>query len=167
MPHAAPADPPALQLSRWLPYRLFIVAARIARPLQSYYGERFELSQPAWRILATIAERAEASASEIAHACALDAFSVSRGIAQLVQRGYAVRGRARADRRRAAVSITAAGRQVFDDIARLGRAIEDALLVEVDTAQRAVLDTLLQRLDAASTQIEAGGWPALLPQAGR
>ncbi|MGN1287622.1 MAG: MarR family transcriptional regulator, partial [Bradyrhizobium sp.] len=83
MKQTAPAADDGLKLSTWLPYRLFLVAAQVARPLESFYGETFGLSQAGWRILAVIAERDAANASEISRACALDPFATSRGIGQL------------------------------------------------------------------------------------
>ena len=155
------ATPEPLRLSRWLPYRLFIIAAHIARPLETFYSERFGLTQAAWRILATIAERSGASASEIGRACALESFVVSRGIALLVSRGFAVRSTARADRRFAAVEITAAGIDAFGEIARLGRVIESDLLSVLDDAERDAVADMLRRMEDASARIEADGWRAL------
>ncbi len=204
MKQTAPVSDDGLKLSAWLPYRLFLVAAQVARPLERFYGETLlpaaagprstgsphsaarsrrgcwrgcqrpnasrsippspglrekargsmptagahcamtparhdsppvradraalgrrragngdagrrdaravvgraahGLSQAGWRILAVIAERDAANASEIGRACALDPFAVSRGIGQLVELGFAVRRSGRTDRRFAAVS---------------------------------------------------------------
>jgi DNA-binding MarR family transcriptional regulator len=158
-PNTASSD--SLRLSEWLPYRLFIIAARIARPLETFYGERFGLSQAAWRILAIVAERTGASASEIGQACALDPFAVSRGIGQLVERGFARRATARTDRRFAAVSITARGRAAFDEIAALGQVIEADLLAPLSNAEQDILDGVLRKLEGESARIESGGWRSL------
>src|SRR5258707_5908122 len=98
MPEPRAEQPTPLRLSAWLPYRLFIVAAQVARPLEAFYVERFGLSQAAWRVLAVVAERTGVSASEISPACALDPFAVSRGISQLIARGFVRRTTAKADR---------------------------------------------------------------------
>ena len=82
-------------------------------------------------------ERPGASASEMAHACALDPFAISRAIAQLVERAFAKRRAARADRRFAAVTVMACGRAVFDEIAALGRLIETELCAALSAAERA------------------------------
>jgi hypothetical protein len=73
----------------------------------------------------------------MAHACALDPFAVSRAIAQLVERAFAKRRAARADRRFAAVTVMACGRAVFDEIAALGRLIETELCAALSAAERA------------------------------
>lgn len=157
--------PPSLRLSNWLPYRLFIVAAQIARPLEAFYGERFGLSQAGWRILATIAERSGSSAGEIGRACALDPFAVSRGIGQLVELGFARRSIAKSDRRVASIAITRKGREAFDEIATLGRAIETGLLSVLSDDEQRTIGPALGKLAAESARIEAAGWRALLDDA--
>lgn len=165
-PYPSPAADDGLKLSTWLPYRLFLVAAQIARPLEDFYGETFGLSQPGWRILAVIAERDGANAAEIGRACALDPFATSRGIGQLVELGFAVRRSGKTDRRTAAVSITRSGRAAFNRIAALGSAIEARLLAPLSEGERAMLDSAVAKLEAESARIDTGGWRALLAQAG-
>ncbi|WP_233475335.1 MarR family winged helix-turn-helix transcriptional regulator [Bradyrhizobium brasilense] len=163
---AAPASDDGLKLSAWLPYRLFLVTAQVARPLERFYGETFGLSQAGWRILAVIAERDAANASEIGRACALDPFAVSRGIGQLTELGFAVRRSGKSDRRFAAVSITRSGRAAFNRIAALGNAIEARLLARLSESERATLDSALTRLEGESARIDADGWRALRDDAG-
>jgi len=163
---AAPASDDGLKLSAWLPYRLFLVAAQVARPLESFYSETFGLSQAGWRILAVIAERDAANASEIGRACALDPFAVSRGIGQLTELGFAVRRPGKTDRRFAAVSITRNGRTAFNRIAALGGAIEARLLARLSDSERTTLNSALTRLEGESARIDAVGWRALLDDAG-
>lgn len=161
-----PQPPATLHLSEWLPYRLFIVAAQVARPLEAFYGERFGLSQAAWRVLAVVAERKGVSASEISRACALDPFAVSRGIGQLVERGFIRRTAAKADRRYASVSITASGTAAFNEIAALGRVIESDLLASLSERERRSLGAALSSLEGASARIEAAGWRSFQERAG-
>ncbi|KVN03432.1 MULTISPECIES: MarR family transcriptional regulator [unclassified Burkholderia] len=156
-----------LRLGNWLPYRLFVVAAQVARPLEAFYSERFGLTQAAWRILAVNAERTGANATEIGLACALDPFTVSRGIGQLVTLGFARRTAAKNDRRFASVTITAKGRAAFDEIAALGIAIERNLLATLSNDETRVLDAALRKLENASARIEAGDWRALVGQRAR
>lgn len=151
----------ALRLSAWLPYRLFVVAAQIARPLEAFYGENFGLSQAGWRVLAVIAERDGANASEIGRACGLDPFAVSRGIGQLVELGHATRRTAKMDRRHAAVTITRRGRDVFYRIAVLGRTIETNLLLVLSAEERAMMDGALRKLAGESRRMEELGWRGL------
>lgn len=154
----------SLRLSDWLPYRMFIVATRVARPLESLYGERFGLSQAGWRVLAVIAERDGVSASEIGRACGLDPFAVSRAIAQLVDLGFAFRGTGKTDRRMAAVAITDEGRAAFGEIARLALELEARLLATLSGAERAALDRALTKLDRESALFESLPWHRILDE---
>jgi DNA-binding MarR family transcriptional regulator len=150
-----------LHLTAWLPYRLFIVAAQVARPLEAFYSETFGLSQAGWRILAVIAERDGASAAEIGRACALDPFAVSRGIGQLVELRFATRRVAKTDRRFAAVFMTRHGRSAFAEIAALGHAIERRLLSALSEEERGIIDGVLRKLEAESARVETLGWQRL------
>ena len=147
MKQTAHAAEDGLKLSSWLPYRLFLVAAQVARPLESFYSETFGLSQAGWRI-------------------ALDPFATSRGIGQLKELGFAVRRAGKSDRRFAAVSITRSGRTAFNRIASLGSAIEARLLARLSQSERTTLDSALTRLEGESARIDAGGWRALLDDTG-
>ena len=167
-PIPAPADAaPALELGRWLPYRLFVVAGRVAELLESFYGPRWGMGLPAWRILAVVADRPGVSAREIARACGLDPVAVSRGIAQLGALGFARREAAAQDRRYASVTLTAAGEAAFAEIAGLAWAIETRLLAALPEAERVALDRTLDRLDTASGKMVGAGWRALLAEADR
>lgn len=162
---ASSSSAPVLELGRWLPYRMFVVAGRVAELLESFYGPRWGLGLPAWRILAVVADRPGVSAREIAWACGLDAVAVSRGIAQLVTLGFARREAGAKDRRYASVTLTQDGEATFAEIAALARAIEAKLLAALPEAERAALDRALDRLDTASGKIAGAGWRALLAEA--
>ena len=71
-----------VQLEKWLPYRFFIIAARVAELLADYYGPRYGLTQAAWRILAVVGDKPGMSARQIRHAAGLDQFATSRAIGE-------------------------------------------------------------------------------------
>lgn len=150
-----------LQLDRWLPYRLFRVSVRVANLLEDYYGPRFGLSRPAWRVLSVIGHTPGLSAGQIARAAGLDAFSVSRAITQLRDLGFAERGAARRDRRFAAVTLTDAGREAFLELSALADRIEKTLLTAIPADQRAMFDAILTALDDVSAALEARGCQSL------
>ncbi|WP_052341090.1 MarR family winged helix-turn-helix transcriptional regulator [Salinarimonas rosea] len=164
----APRDPALdaspLALEAWLPYRLFIVSARVAGVLEGYYGPTYGLTQASWRTLAVIGDRPGLSAGEIARAAGLDQFATSRTIAHLMKLGFAERASATRDRRRASLSLTRAGTGAFADIARLARGIEDTLESGLSAAERRALDGALARLDEASAALAARGWRGLEPR---
>ncbi|EDU07385.1 transcriptional regulator, MarR family [Burkholderia pseudomallei 1655] len=156
-PDAAP-----LRLDEWLPYQLFLPAQHVARVLAEFYGPRYGIGQPAWRILATIVDRPGTNARQIGAALGMDAVSVSRGIAQLVGAGFARRDAARNDRRYACVMATPAGRAAFDDIAAVCIAVERRLLDVLPPEERATLAVALPKIGRESERIAIVGWQRLL-----
>jgi len=153
---------PVLRLDQWVPYRLFIISARVAELVADYYGPRYGLSQAAWRILAVVGDKPGMSARQIRHAAGLDQFAVSRALGQLQHLGFAQRSAAGRDRRRAEVHLTAEGERVFRDLSRISLAIETELLSTLDDDQKNALGTLLNELDRTSAGIVSRGLPAIL-----
>lgn len=146
-----------LHLDQWLPYRLFIIAARVAEPLADYYGPRYGLSQAAWRILAAVGDKPGMSARQIRHAAGLDQFATSRAIAQLCELGYAERNAAERDKRRAEVHLTRKGEAVLDDLTKICLSIENELWAGLSERQRGELNALLDVIDKGSVGIASRG----------
>lgn len=149
---------PTLSLRQWLPYRMFIVAGRVAQTLTDFYGQTYGLSQTGWRILATLADRPGATAQEIGRACAFDQVTVSRGIGHLVSLGFVTRQQGANDRRYAVLNLTPTGREAYERIADLALAAEEKLHSVLSTEERDRLAGVLDRLEGASAEIEAAGW---------
>jgi DNA-binding MarR family transcriptional regulator len=163
MNESEPTDNRPLRLGQWLPYRLFIIAARVAELLADYYSRRYGLTQGGWRVLAVVGDKPGLSAREIRHASGLDQFAVSRAIGQLRELGYAERNPAGRDRRRAEVFLTAEGAKVLLDLSRIGLAIERELLAGVSAKHRAELDGLLSEIDKTSVGLVSRGLRTIVP----
>ena len=143
---------------------MFVVAGRVAELLESFYGPRWGMGLPAWRILAVVADRPGVSAREIARACGLDAVGASRGIASRRPRLRPARGRGAGSALRLGDADGRRGGCLRRD-RDPGPAIEVKLLAALPEAERAALDRALDRLDAASGRITGAGWRALLAEA--
>ena len=162
MQKANPSDNRPLNLGRWLPYRMFIVAARVAELLSDQYS-RYGLTQAAWRVLAVVGDRPGISAREIQHAAGLDQFAASRAIALLRKLAFADRRTSERDRRRAEVVLTLSGQQALSEISRIALHIEQELIADISPNDRADLDKLLARIDSASVDLTARGLMAGQP----
>jgi DNA-binding MarR family transcriptional regulator len=156
-------DTPPIRLEKWLPYRMFIIAARVAELQSDYYGPRYNLSQASYRVLAVVGDKPGMSARQIRHAAGLDQFAVSRAIALLRDLGYVERNAADRDRRRAEVFLTDEGKVVFEDLSRVGKAIEDALIDAIPAGQVAQLDKVLTEIDKASAALASQGLRTIMP----
>ena len=78
---------------------------------------------------------------------------VSRAVALLERRKLVTRRANRDDLREAFLSLTPAGRDIYDELAPMARDFVQQLLDTVDAADRAALDRALKKLAERSAQL--------------
>ena len=157
MPKASSA---ALELDRFLPYRLAVLTSAMSAAIATHYADRYGLSIPQWRTLAVLARRPGLTAAEITARGAMDKVAVSRAVTGLVARGLVRRRTVARDRRSSSLTLTARGRTVYGEIAPWARDYEQALLVVLSASERRVLDDALDKLLAAASTPAARRSPA-------
>lgn len=139
-PDNANCDPiEAFALERFTPYRLNDVAERASRSFATIYGERYGLSRPQWRCLATIGQFGRTTARRICEHSSMHKTKVSRAVFALEQRKWLVREADADDRRTEHLALTAAGGRVYRDLARAGQAYEDNLVMALGAENAAAL----------------------------
>ncbi len=143
---AAVPDAP-LPLDRWLSYRFGMVTSRIGRLVATLVRERHGLKLWEWRALAVIARFEPLSAKELSARSSTDPILVARAISALTGKGLASRDADPADRRRAVLRLTDAGRAMHDDVARAAMRIERVLAEPLTSDERAVLARALDKID--------------------
>lgn len=166
-PNATPGrsghGPARLELDRFLPYRLSVLANTVSSGIARLYAERFQLTIPEWRVLAVIGCYGPQSANEVCRRTAMDKVRVSRAVAGLTGAGRLKRAVDRGDRRRSVLTLTAKGMAVHDRIVPLARAAEARLLHDLSAAERRQVDRLVARLQDRAQAILAperdGTWP--------
>jgi len=77
-----------------------------------------DITEPQWRVLRVVKDRAPTDATGIAEVCLLHAPSVTRILKDLERRGLVVRVLDASDRRRTLISLSPAGRALVDEISR-------------------------------------------------
>jgi DNA-binding MarR family transcriptional regulator len=142
----APANPPALSLERFVPYRLSVLANTVSAALSGAYARRFGLTVPEWRVIAVLARAPGLSAAEVAARTAMDKVAVSRAVASLASGGRVRRTQATRDRRRSVLTLTTRGRSVYRRIVPLALAYEQRLLEALSADEQAKFGELLARL---------------------
>jgi len=135
-----------LDLARFLPYRLNVLAERVSKELARVYESRFGLSIPEWRLLAHLANNDRVSVREVFEKVALDKPTVSRAAARLETAGLIAKRVNAGDRRLVELSLTPAGRDLFAQVAPLALAYERRLLDRLDEAERTALEGILEKL---------------------
>ena len=151
--HVERSHQPPLKLEEFLPYRLNVCANLVSQALSRVYSERYQIGVPEWRVLVTLGQLGMMTAKAIGTHSHMHKTKVSRAVALLERRKLLVRRANRADLREAFLSLTPAGRDVYDELAPLALEFARHLLDAVDPADRDALCRALRRLTKRSAEL--------------
>jgi DNA-binding MarR family transcriptional regulator len=151
--HPARLDQATLKLEEFLPYRLNVCAHLVSRALSRIYSERYRISVPEWRVLVTLGQFSLMTAKVIGVHSEMHKTKVSRAVALLERRKWVIRRANRADLREALLSLTPAGRDIYDELVPIALDFVHQLVDTVDAADRAALDRALKKLTERSAQL--------------
>ena len=156
-PSAAPASgkQAALKLEDFLPYQLNVVASLTSQALSRVYARRYRIGVPEWRVLVTLGQYGVMTGKAIGAHSHMHKTKVSRAVALLEKRRLLVRRANREDMREAFLSLTAAGRAMYEELAP--HALDFARrLTEILTPQdREAFNRAVQQLTARSAELAA------------
>ncbi|MGO4571583.1 MarR family winged helix-turn-helix transcriptional regulator [Microvirga sp. 2TAF3] len=137
---------PLLVLERFLPYRLNVLASLSSNALAQIYAERFGLSIPAWRVVATLGQYDVRTARDIAAHGVMHKSTVSRAVSALEQRGLILRRPNQDDRREELLALTEEGRRIYDSLAPEALGFEQKLVSALNIQEQALLAALIDKL---------------------
>lgn len=141
-----PSPSQALELEKFLPYRLSVLAQLVSESLHDLYAGPFDLAVTEWRVMAALGRFAPLTATEVGQRIVMDKVAVSRAVARLEQRGLVERTADRADRRRAPLRLSAKGRAVHARIVPLALEYQAKLYGVLTPEERRQFDALSDRL---------------------
>lgn len=147
----------ALELEKFLPYRLSILAQLVSESLHDLYGQPFGLSVTQWRVMAALGRFAPLTASEVGLRIIMDKVAVSRAVSGLMQAGLVERATDSSDRRRSSLRLSARGRTVHARIVPLALAFQDRLYEALSDDERRTFDALSDKLLARARTIREAG----------
>jgi len=133
-----------MDLQRFFPYRLAVLADAVSRAVAGVYDRRFDLGRDEWRVIAALAEGPMRTGDVIVHTT-LDKMQVSRAVARLEAAALVTR-EPDDDRRARVLRLTSAGRTLYRRIAPLALAREAFLLDALDADERRVLERAIDKL---------------------
>lgn len=136
-----------------LNYRLARLLALSGAPVIRLCEGRYGVARREWRVLGLLALDGPLSPSALAERGGLDRARTSRAIGKLVAKGLASRDVLAADSRRAKVSLTDAGRRMYEELFEQVARINHELVATLDDATLATLEGALQRLMARATEL--------------
>jgi DNA-binding MarR family transcriptional regulator len=108
---------------------------------------------PEWRVLVTLGQLGLMTAKAIGAHSHMHKTKVSRAVALLERRKLLMRRANRADLREAFLSLTPAGREIYNELAPLALEFGRDLLQAVDPADREALNRALRTLSKRSAEL--------------
>ncbi len=112
----APVRQTLLELQDFLPHRLNVLSSLVSQALTRVYGQ-YGIGIPEWRVLVTLGQFGVMTGKAIGTHTHMHKTKVSRAVAQLEQRKLLARRANRADLREAFLSLTPAGRAIYEELA--------------------------------------------------
>ncbi|MFP5513496.1 MAG: MarR family winged helix-turn-helix transcriptional regulator [Alphaproteobacteria bacterium] len=149
------AELPTLHLTRFLPYRLSVLANTVSHTLAKLYEKRFGITIPEWRIIAVLGGGETMSAGEIAHRTAMDKVQVSRAISRMLDSSLILRESGDTDRRKALLTLTPKALAIYAEIVPMALTYEEEVTDALSIDERAQLDILLSKLQTRADQLAA------------
>ncbi|MBX9796228.1 MarR family winged helix-turn-helix transcriptional regulator [Sphingomonas sp.] len=142
-----------LKLDDFLPYRLSIASNRVSDAVATAYQALFGLSIAQWRLIAVLAESGGMSQQALCGVTRMDKVTVSRAAVALVARGLVARAANPQDQRSHLLSLSAAGRLLYDSVAPKALELEARIFNGFTPAERAQFTAMLARIEGAAAQI--------------
>jgi len=146
-------DNAPLKLEQFLPYQLMVVASLVSQALSRIYARRYRIGVPEWRVLVTLGQYGVMTGKAIGAHTHMHKTKVSRAVAQLERRKYLTRRANRADLREAFLSLTPAGRTVYEELAPRALEFTERLSEAVSAADRVAFDRAVTQLTERSAKL--------------
>jgi DNA-binding MarR family transcriptional regulator len=144
-----------IDLERFLPYRLAVLANTFSRVLAPLYEEKYGLTVAEWRLMTILARFGPLSANGVCARAEMDKVRVSRAVARAMSNGLIDRRVDRADRRRSILTLTAKGRSIHDEIVPRALEREAEILGALDDDEASALFKLIGRLQGQANAVKA------------
>ena len=114
---ASPGEQAPLKLEQFLPYQLNVLASLTSLALSQIYARRYRIGVPEWRVLVTLGQFGVMTGKAIGEHTHMHKTKVSRAVAFMEKRKLLVRRVNRADMRETFLSLTPAGRAMYEEVA--------------------------------------------------
>lgn len=141
-----------LSLEEFLPYRLNRLADAVSRDFSRLYRDRFGLTRPEWRLLATLGQYGTMTATAIGQHSAMHKTKVSRAVTALEERRWLRRTPDATDRRVEHLTLTKAGEDAYRELVPFAREFETRILEQMRPAEKSAIISGLAALERAMLQ---------------
>ena len=156
MDHGSPLDEAApLKLEEFLPYRLNVLASLVSEALSRIYAQRFDIGVPEWRVMVTLGQFSVMTGKAIGTHTHMHKTKVSRAVAGLERRKLVTRRVNRADLRESFLSLTPAGRAIYEELAPGALEFARKLAEVISPVDRPAFERALEQLTERSRILAA------------
>lgn len=139
-------SPLALNLKRFAPAAITLLAQRISATASAEYRPRFGVGVTDWRLMALLAAEPWMAPVRIASSTGLDKAAVSRSLRGLRNAGLVEASGEAPARRRSLFALTPAGLALHDRLVEAALAREQRLLLGFSIEERAQLQDFVERM---------------------
>ena len=146
-----------MDLEKFIPYRLAVLAEQVSLATAQVYRERFALTRDEWRVLAALADQGEVRTADVKDRTTLDKMQVSRALARLEADGLVARSPDPADGRAWRVRLLPAGTAMYRKIVPMVQAREEYLLSDLTAQEVELLAGAIDKVEARARQITRQG----------
>jgi DNA-binding MarR family transcriptional regulator len=148
-------DDAPLKLEEFHPYRLNVVASLVSQALSRIYADRYGIGVPEWRVLVTLGQYGMMTGKAIGAHSHMHKTKVSRAVALLERRKLIARRANREDLRESFLTLTPAGRTMYQDLAPIALDFAQRLSEVIETADRPAFERAVDRLIERSAKLSA------------
>ena len=152
---SAATDGALLKLEQFLPYQLNVVATQVSEALSRVYARRYRIGIPEWRVLVTLGQFGFMTGKAVGTHTHMHKTKVSRAVALLEKRKLLTRRINRADMRESFLSLTAAGRAIYEELAPHALDFARRLTIILTPNDRDAFQRALQQITDRSAQLVA------------
>jgi DNA-binding MarR family transcriptional regulator len=149
---AEAGDACLLRLEDFLPHRLNVLSNLVSHALTRVYGQ-YGISIPEWRVLVTLGQHGVMTGKAIGARTHMHKTKVSRAVAQLERLKFLSRRANRSDLREAFLSLTPAGRAVYEELAPRALEFTARLSEVVSPHDRTAFDRAMKLLTERSAAL--------------
>jgi DNA-binding MarR family transcriptional regulator len=146
-----------MDLRTFFPYRVALLAETVSQATAQVYRERFQLTRDEWRVIAALVDAGKVKTAFVLESSTLDKMRVSRAVARLERDGLVERSSDPDDGRAYLLRLLPPGLALYRKIVPMVRAREAFLLSALEPAERAVLDTAIDKLLERADQLRRQG----------
>jgi DNA-binding MarR family transcriptional regulator len=155
MPETAGCSQAALlRLEDFLPHRLNVLSNLVSQALTRVYGGH-GITIPEWRVLVSLGQFGVMTGKAIGARTHMHKTKVSRAVAELERRKWLSRRANRSDLREAFLSLTPAGRAVYEELAPRALEFTARLSEAISPTDHLAFDRAVKQLTARSAALVA------------